>query len=118
MKKLLFFIGMLIALFIINNLIHSILNLSQKNSVIEQAKKELRAQEEENKQLKKELARVKDPSFVEQEARNKLFLVKPGERVVLIPSLLITPVVNVQEVRKHKMPHWKEWYEFFFNVGE
>ncbi len=117
MKKLLFFISMVIALFIINNLIHSILNLSQKNSVIEQAKKELVAQEEENKRLKKELARVKDPAFVEQEARNKLFLLKPGERVVLIPSPSIAPVVNTKEARVRSKPHWKEWYEFFFDEG-
>ena len=114
MKKLLFFFGMLAALFIINNLIHSILNLSQKNSVIEHAKNELAVQEEENKRLKKELTRVQDPSFIEQEARNKLFLVKSGERVVLIPSPSITPVVSTQDVYKRTKPHWKEWYQFFF----
>jgi cell division protein FtsB len=115
MKKLLFFIGILIALFIINGLVQSIVSLSQKNSVVEKARQELKTQEEQNKKLKQQLSQVKDPVFVEKEARNKLFLVKPGEQVVIIPSPTVTPTMtNLSENKVHK-PHWQEWYDYFFS---
>ena len=117
MKKILFFIGTLIALFIINSLIQSIFSLTQKNTVVEEAKRNLEAQKAENTRLKKQLAEVKDPSFIEKEARNKLFLVKPGEQVVLIPSPSPMPTGAEKVAKKIIKPHWVEWYEFFFRNG-
>ena len=113
MKKVLFFIGILIALFIINGLVQSILTLSQKNSVIEKARREMLTQEKENKRLKQQLEAVKDPSFLEEEARNKLFLVKPGEQVVLIPSPSVTPTPPQQKTQMSTKPNWEQWFEYF-----
>ena len=113
MKKLLFFVGILIALFIIYGLVQSIISLSQKSSVIEQARLELQKEEEKNKDLKRQLTKVKDPSFVEQEARNKLFLVKPNEQVVLIPSPSPTPIPESERQKTLQKPNWQEWYEYF-----
>lgn len=114
MKKILFFFGILIALFIINGLIQSIYNLSQKGSVVERAKQELIAQEEKNKKLKKELAQVKDPEFIEKEARNKLFLIKPGEQMVLIPSPSVAPMPEYTNEAKVKKSNFQMWYDYFF----
>ncbi len=116
MKKLIFFIVILIALFVINGLIQSILSLSQKNSVVEKARRELKLQEAENKKLKKRLSQVKDPTFIEKEARNKLFLVRPGEQVVVIPSPTLTPASITNLEKNIKKPHWQEWLDFFFEA--
>ena len=70
-------------------------------------------EEEKNKDLKRQLTKVKDPSFVEQEARNKLFLVKPNEQVVLIPSPSPTPIPESERQKKLQKPNWQEWYEYF-----
>lgn len=114
MKKIFFFIGTLIALFIINSLLQSIFSLTQKNTVIEKAKQELAAEKAENSRLKQQLTEVQDPAFIEKEARNKLFLVKPGEQMVLIPNPSVSPTPVVRREKQIAKPNWVQWYEFFF----
>lgn len=114
MKKLVFFVVILISLFIINGLIRSTISLTQKNTVVEKAEKELQAEKAENTKLKKQLAQVSDPTFIEKEARNKLFLVKPGEEVVIIPSPTIVSNPDQKEAAATvKKANWQQWVDLF-----
>jgi|SRR5581483_3602097 len=106
-KKALYIAIILFCLFIINNLIHSIYDLWQKQSLITQTRQELEAKQAENLKLKNELAQAQTKPFIEQEARDKLFLIKPGEQEVIIPSNLL-PSPKQPKVTE-QTPHWQEW---------
>ncbi|HZE87247.1 MAG TPA: septum formation initiator family protein [Methylomirabilota bacterium] len=112
-KKIVFFTIIIASFFVINGLIHSIYTLLQKNSLVTQAKQELVREKKKNKQLKNQLHVAKRPQFVEEEARNKLFLAKPGEGVIVIASdalMASTSGAKNQDLR----PNWQKWWTLFF----
>ncbi|OGH14739.1 MAG: hypothetical protein A2687_02705 [Candidatus Levybacteria bacterium RIFCSPHIGHO2_01_FULL_38_26] len=114
MKKILFFATVLISFFVINNLARSIYDIWQKRDLVVEAELELAKQKQENQSLQSELVYVESEEFVEETARNKLLLVKPGEQEVLIHQDLIKEVssssANIQKVD----PSWKKWWKLFF----
>ena len=71
--------------------------------------------EAENRGLKKKLAQIQSPEFIEQQARDKLGLGKPGETIVIIPQdklkLLMEASNSAQEIR---YPNWLGWWKVFF----
>lgn len=111
-KKIVFFVILLASLFTINNLVHSIYTLWHKETLIEKAKIELEKEKKENQTLKQKLTVVRKPQFVEEEARNKLFLAKPGEGILVLPTTHASPSAapTPQDIR----PNWKKWWDKFF----
>lgn len=118
MKKILYLIVFIISLIIINNLLRSIYNLWQKQDLMTDAKRQLQQEKTENEKLQDQLARVKRSDFVEEEARNKLFMVKPGEKIVLIDQE--TKAEEGGQTQKQKattLPNWRQWWNLFFAKG-
>lgn len=111
MKKAFFIVIVIILLVVINNLIHSIYDIWSKQDLLNQAQKQLSQEELKNQKLKASLSYVQTPQFVEQEARNKLFLVKPGEQDVLVSS---SPTSQPQKQEKVKVNNWQKWVDLFF----
>lgn len=111
MKKALFIVIVILLLVIINNLLHSIYDIWSKQDLLIQAQKELTKEEAKNQKLKADLSYANTPQFVEQQARNKLFLVKPGEQDVLVPSISAN---QVQKEDKADIPNWQKWLNLFF----
>lgn len=114
MKRLLFIITIALCILVINNLIHSIYTLWQKYDLVTLAQKERDRQKQENQRLKSQLSYVKSKEFVEEEARNKLFLVKPGEQEVLISEDLIKGNSTPSAQTKKDDPNWQKWWKLFF----
>lgn len=113
-KKILFFAILIIFIIIINNLIHSIYTLWQKSDLVVQAQDELESEKKKNKELKRQLALISESEFVEQEARNKLFLAKPGEEIIVIPTDTFEPPPSrTPEPVETKQP-WQQWWALFF----
>lgn len=111
-KKIAFFITIIVSIIIINGLIRSIIDLWNKQDLVETARQELNQEKQKNQELKVQLSYVKSNEFIEEEARNKLFLVKPGESDVIIPKNLI----EKKEVKKVVVvPNWKQWLNLFIN---
>ncbi|MCL5434811.1 MAG: septum formation initiator family protein [Patescibacteria group bacterium] len=110
LKKAIFIVVVIVLLVIINNLVRSIYDIWSKQDLLNQAQKELTREEQKNQKLKAELSFVQTPKFIEEEARNKLFLVKPGEQQVLIPNKS-TESSKKQEVQ---IPNWQKWLNLFF----
>ena len=114
LKRILFFAIVIAAFFILHNLAQSLYTVWQKRDLILEANRSLEREKKENQELKAKLIQAKDQSFVEEEARDKLFMAKPGEKIVLIP----TPVVNASLSSKPKpqdtRPNWQKWQEVFF----
>lgn len=113
-KKIVFFVILIASVIIINNLVQSIYTLWQKKNLVVKAQLELEKEKKENQELKEKLAQVKQPQFIEKEARNKLFLAKPGEGVIVIPTGAIKPSPSIQQKPKDTRPNWQKWWETFF----
>lgn len=114
-KKILFFGFFIFTAFFVNDKIHSINNLWQKYSLIENAKQELASEKKKNSELKMKLSAVEDASFVETEARNKLLLVKTGEGIVVLPSRAnVSAGDSFSEKKRDERPNWQKWRDLFF----
>lgn len=97
MKKIIFFSILIGSFFIIRELVQSTYSLWQKQDLLTSAQKQLERQKEENRQLKEELKAVQNQQFVEEQARDKLMLVKPGEERIILPLPSPTPIPVVTQ---------------------
>jgi cell division protein FtsB len=112
MKKAVFILIVLILLFIINGLIHSIYDLWHKQDLLTSAEKQLSQEKLKNQKLKGELSFVENPQFIEEQAHDKLFLVKSGEQEVLIAPDLKNK--NQPQKQTQNIPNWQKWLQLFF----
>lgn len=112
MKKIIFVILLILALVSIVNSVNSIYVLLRKRDLLLAAKKSLTKEQQDNKNLKKQLQSVSSTAFIEEEARNKLFFVRPGEHTVFIAkSLVETPTPHAS--KPVEMPNWQQWIQVF-----
>jgi len=109
MKKIVYIASVIVLILIINGLSHSIYDLWTKRDVVSQARKNLEQEKTENQTLKKDLSRVETKEFVEEEARNKLFLAKPDEKIVIVPI-----ASKSAEKKEPPKPNWQKWLDLFF----
>lgn len=113
-KKIAFFTFLLVSFISINGLLNSIYSLWQKQKLISEATSQLIAQQQENSSLKKQLTIVNSKQFVEEEARDKLFLVKPGEGVIVMPQSVLQASASAQAIASIPTPNWDAWWQLFF----
>jgi|WetSurMetagenome_2_1015567.scaffolds.fasta_scaffold1572005_1 cell division protein FtsB len=111
MKKFGYILLVIVLLFIINGLVHSIYDLWQKQNILTSAQKQLDVERLKNSKLKGELTYVQSQQFVDETARNKLFLAKPGEQQILLPD---GSVSNQILKAKENLPNWQQWLKLFF----
>lgn len=114
MKRIFVIATIIFFIFIIQNLIHSIYSLYQKQELLVNATKELSKEQKENRQLKEQITEVNKPSFIEEQARDKLLLIKPGEQMVIYPSHLAVTDHQQPKTPVKPKPNWQQWWELFF----
>lgn len=113
MKKVLFVIVLIASFLVIRNLGVSIYNLWQKQHLITRIQTELEQEKKRNKELKEKITQAQSVEFIEEEARNKLFMVKEGEQEILISRKLLEPQGggnNEPSIRSN----WQQWIEVLF----
>ncbi len=115
MRRAIFLTIIVVSLFIIKNLVTSIYNLWQKQDLITQAQKEFEEAKKKNQELKTKLEIANSERFIEEQARNRLFLVKPNEQQIVIPPHLLKPSVTPKPTESPK-PNWQQWWDLFFKV--
>lgn len=110
-KKILPFIIVFLLLLLIKNITLSIIKL-QKNSHIVYSLKQQEEKEKKREQfLKERFYYVKTDEFVENEAREKLGMVKEGEKIVLAPPM----TKNAQKTEPQQNDsNWTKWRKLFF----
>lgn len=111
MKRFLFVAILIVSLIIIRNLLVSIYNLWQKQDLIGSAQKELELEKKKNLDLKKKLTFAESKEFIEEQARNNLFLAKPGEKEVILPDSSRSSSASKSQ---ENHPNWQKWWELFF----
>ncbi len=114
LKKIVYFSIIILSFFVINSFLHSIYNLWQKNDLIVKAKQDLEKEKKDNEELKKKLADVKKPGFVDEQARNKLFLAKPGEGIIVMPTDVLASTSSEVKKSEDTRPNWLKWWQLFF----
>jgi cell division protein FtsB len=114
MKRILFLFFIIISISIIYNYALSIYGLWHKKDVLVQAQKQLDQVQKENTDLQKQLSTAKNPEFVEEQAHDKLFLVKPGENTVVIPQKLLPTPIPAKYLIPPKS-NWQKWIELFWH---
>ena len=112
MKKVIFVAIIITLLLIINGLFRSILDIWHKQDLLTQTQKKLELEKQINQKFKAQLSLVRSKEFVEEEARNKLFMGMPGEQPVIIPQNLLKQKENKKPVDLR--PNWKKWLDLFF----
>lgn len=94
------------------------INQRRKNllSQIAKLEEEIKIQEGKNAELKAGVSQVLDQNYLEQEAREKLGLKKPGEEVVSIQQVE-TGKTGTEEKKEETKNLWnpKNWWEWIKN---
>lgn len=111
MKRIVFFALLIFLGGLIVNLSFSILTLWSKKDVLISTEKQLIAEKQEHQRLVAQWQQVNTTDFVEEQARDKLFLGQPGESVVLFPQATPSGSPKQQGIAK---PVWLQWWELFF----
>lgn len=112
MKKAIFILIVIVLLVIINGLLHSIYDLWHKQDLLVSAQKTLDQEKLQNQNLKTSLYQAQSQQFVEEQAHDKLFMIKPGEQEVLISQDLLDK--NKIQKKADNLPNWQKWINVFF----
>ena len=114
LKKLIYGIVIIIVLIIAYNLLMQITQAVKSGERLSQATEQLYKLQNENKELKKKLARIQSLDFIEAEARDKLGLSKKGETVVIIPEDKLKLVMGASQSAQIRLPNWLGWLKVFW----
>lgn len=79
-------------------------------------KSEVESLRQEMLALEGEWEYKKSEEFLEKEARDKLSMVKEGEKIVILPEKFKVLGEQTQEEKKSQadIPAWKQWWDLFF----
>lgn len=83
LSKYKYILVIILAVFAVYNISNTLVEVYKSSTRLNDVKKEVVLRRAENESLTKDLAYKNSPEFVESEARNKLNLAKPGEKVVI-----------------------------------
>ena len=79
-------IYLLIFAVIVGVIAYSVWNIWSLKQLERQAQEELQAKQEEKERLQLELEHVESDESIEQEAREQLHMIRPGETVYILPT--------------------------------
>jgi len=111
MKKILPIVIIIVLLILIKNNITHILNFLSNGSTLGSLEKTLTVEEKKNRYLNERLKYVKTDKFIEEEAKEKLGMLKEGEFFVIAPT---GAPLDRGEIKVDTTPNWKKWWELFF----
>jgi len=115
-KKIALGVILLVSLIVAYNLINQIINSTKSGDRLSQAADTVYKLETKNKELKIKLTQIQSPDFIEQQARDKLGLGKPGETVVIIPEEKLKEVMGAsQSAQQVRLPNWLGWLRVFWH---
>lgn len=113
-KKIIFVLGVVLVIGMVYSFGKQIYGSLEAGKRLDNEAEKLTLLQKRNEELKKKLVEVGSLQFIEQQARDKLSLARPGEAVMVIPQAEIDKVLGVQqEVQKVIEPYWQGWLKLF-----
>lgn len=116
-KKIFYIVIVIIGVYLIINLGSNIANLWQRQEEVGRTRQGLETLKKENKDLKAQSEYFQTPEFLEREAREKLGLVRPGEKQVIIEEGLLASMQaqpNASVSGQGWSINWEKWWKLFF----
>lgn len=110
MKKIAVFVVIIILLVLIKNTVFSLFTLLNNAGYSQKLKNQLELETQKNKFLKERLSYVKTDDFTGQEAREKLGLTKPWEKIIILPK----KEGKQDQAQAEDKPNWQKWWNLFF----
>ena len=104
--KLRFYIITFVCLFIIINTVRSLGDLYKAQGRLVETKRELAEAQANQKKLLAQKNWVESDKFVEEQARNKLGMGRPGETVIILPESLQQSTGRAAVTEE---ANWKKW---------
>ena len=118
-KKLLAIPALVVGLLIVVQLSRSIISIYGRGGRVGELVAEVAGLEGEKEALEKERAFRQTPEFVEREARDRLRMVKEGERILVLPreeQNEKNPNIKYQISNNEEDANWKKWVDFWFGL--
>lgn len=88
--------------------ITQLISVRQRIAASEQKLADLKKAQED---LSKEKERRQTESFIEEQARNKLGLARPGEEIIILPKE--DKQKETSNKQKENLPNWQKWLNLF-----
>lgn len=113
-SRLTVIIGVFLLVFISVSLAKEIVRRYEVNREIKNLQSEISELEERNTELTSLITFFNTDAFLEQEARTRLSLQKPGEKVMIIPDVDLTTEEEQKKNIELSLSNPRKWYNFFF----
>jgi len=120
-SKILFVICLFILFFFSINLTKEALNRQGLNKEVSALREQIGLLEQNNFDLLTKIENYKSSAFIEEEARTKLSLKKPGENIIIVPEgsvndqNFLIPLVNLKNNKNQAETNPQKWLNYFFN---
>ena len=113
-RKIIIGVIIVVVLIIAYNLLVQITDALRSGDRLSSAAETVFKLEAKNRELKNKLSSVQSQEYIEEQARNKLGLGKPGETVVIIPDDKLKLVLGASQSAQIRLPNWLGWWKVFF----
>lgn len=114
-RKIILGASILVVLVITYNLLVQIMDAMRSGERLSSQAETVYKLEAKSRELKKKLSQIQSPLFIEQQARDKLGMAKPGETIVIIPEEKLKQVLGAsQSSQEVRLPNWLGWWKVFF----
>jgi cell division protein FtsB len=91
----------------------NVVRLYKAGDRVVEAQKELEGVQQRNEELKRKLALVKTPEYMERLAREKLGYGKDGEVVVVIEPSELSSKSEIRSSKSELEPNWRKWRRLY-----
>jgi cell division protein FtsB len=116
-KKLLGIASWVLAVILLISTVRNINNVRRIQSEVDAERLKVEKMKEDNAQLAAQIAQTQGSAFIEQQIRDKLGLVKPGEAIVVLPDEdIIRASAPEPPIEEDTLPdpNWVRWEKLFF----
>ena len=114
LRKIILIAGGIFVLFFAYNLITQISDAVSSSERLSQQAETVYKLEAKNKELRKKLSKIQSPQFIEQQARDKLGMSKPGETIIIIPQEKLKQILGASSsAEPARLPNWLGWVKVF-----
>jgi len=104
----------IVSLSLIIHLSRDVLRLLKAGDQIRLAEQRVEELEREKRALLEKKNYYQSKEFVEEEARNKLNMARPGETIVILPPNFKELVGRREPKQRSPLPNWQRWWRLFF----
>lgn len=113
-KRIVSFLILIVGIGLIVNLSRDILRLLKAGDRVRQTQLQVEELEKRHLEFEELKKYYQSEEFIEEQARNKLNLVREGETIVILPPNVGELVGWEEKENPQEIPNWRKWFKLFF----